>query len=88
MSKIEKVAIKDLLPNPFRNMEHYRIPEVKVEALIRSFNTTGFWPNVIVRKTSDGKFEKAFGHARTAAGERLYGKNHKIDVVVMDLTDE
>lgn len=87
MSRIEKVAIKDLLPNPFRNMDHYRIPEAKIEALIRSFKTTGFWPNVIGRPAGN-KVEKAFGHARTEAGRRLYGEGHKIDVVVMELSDE
>lgn len=87
MNQIEKVKVKDLLPNPFRNMDHYRIPEEKIEALIRSFKTSGVWPTVVARKAGN-KIEKAFGHARTEAAKRLYGPNHEIEVVIMDLDDE
>ena len=84
---IEEIEIKNLLPNPFRRIEEYKIPEGKIEALIRSFKTSGVWPTVIGRRVG-GKVEKAFGHARTEAAKRLYGPTHKIDVVIMDISDE
>ena len=87
MNQIEQIKIRDLMPNPFRRIEEYRIPEEKIEALIRSFKTSGFWPTVIARRFGTG-WQQAFGHARVAAGKKLFGPDHEIDVVVMKLTDE
>jgi ParB-like chromosome segregation protein Spo0J len=84
----KQIAIKDLLPNPFRNMEHYKIRDEKVKSLIQSFETTGIWSVIIGRQAHDGKVELAFGHHRKAAAEKLYGQDHKLEIIVMDLSDE
>jgi hypothetical protein len=82
-----EIAIKDLLPNPFRDMAHYKINKKKVEQLIQSFKTTGFWPVLIGRKNAAGKVEIAFGHHRKAAGEELYGSAHKVLIIIQELSD-
>ena len=84
----KQIAIKDILPNPFRNIEHYKINEKKVEHLIKSFETTGVWPVIIGRQTSNGKIELAFGHHRKEAARQLYGDDHEIEVIVAKLDDE
>ncbi|MBA7560366.1 hypothetical protein ES695_18045 [Candidatus Atribacteria bacterium 1244-E10-H5-B2] len=44
-----KIQIKDLRPNPFRDMDNYPINEEKVQSLTNSINQTGFWDNILVR---------------------------------------
>jgi hypothetical protein len=44
-----KIQIKDLKPNPFRDMKNYPINEEKVQSLTNSINQTGFWDNILVR---------------------------------------
>ena len=68
-------------------MKTYRINEEKVEELIASFKSTHFWPNIVGRKTANGKVEIAYGHHRKKAGEKHYGKDHKIEVIIEDLDD-
>jgi ParB/RepB/Spo0J family partition protein len=82
-----EIPLKDLLPNPFRKIETYRINEEKVEELIASFKSTHFWPNIVGRKTAKGKVEIAYGHHRREAGKRLYGNSHKVEVIIQDLDD-
>src|SRR4029077_1459467 len=80
------IPIRDLLPNPFRNMKTYRINEEKVEELIASFKSTGFWPNIVGRK-KNGQVEIAYGHHRREAAKRLYGSTYKVEVIIQDLDD-
>lgn len=82
-----RVKIKDVLPNPFRDMENYTINRQKIQQLIRSFETTSVWPVLIARKVN-GSVELAFGHHRKAAIEERYGSSFEIDVIILDLSDE
>jgi ParB-like chromosome segregation protein Spo0J len=62
-----QIAVKDLLPNPFRHLERYPINQEKVEMLARSIKDTSFWDNIVARKATNGsvgKFEIAYGHHR------------------------
>lgn len=52
-----KVQIKDLKPNPFRDMDNYPINEEKVQSLINSINQTGFWDNILGRLGKKGYFD-------------------------------
>ncbi len=75
-----KIALRQLLPNPFRNLGgEYPIDQKKVEAIASSIRTTGFWDNLIVREsaaviqeykntthTIQG-YEIAYGHHRLEA---------------------
>lgn len=84
-----KVKIKDLEPNPYRDMDNYPIDEVKIQTLIGSYKQTGFWRNINVRPKpgAEGKFQLAYGHHRWIALKRLYGEDHIIDIVVDNYSD-
>lgn len=82
-----KVAIKDILPNPFRRIEYYPIKPGKVAALRASLKKTGFWDNVVARPTANGKVELAYGHHRWRALQDEYGPTHKVELIIRDLPD-
>lgn len=44
-----KIAVKDLEPNPFRQMSKYPIDRVKVKALKISIKEKTFWDNILAR---------------------------------------
>jgi len=81
-----KVKIKDLEPNPFRDIENYPIDEMKVENLVNSINETGFWENILARKR-DGKIQIAYGHHRLQALQQIYALGDEIDIPVKELDD-
>jgi len=62
-----KVALKNVLPNPFRDMDRYPIHPQKILQLKASINSTGFWDNVVAREAGNGKIELAYGHHRLTA---------------------
>ena len=78
--------IKDILPNPFRHIEHYAIKRRKVEALKESIGSTGFWDNLVARP-KDGKAEIAYGHHRLVALKEVYSPEEEIALEVRDLDD-
>jgi ParB/RepB/Spo0J family partition protein len=65
-----KLKLKDILPNPFRDLKANPLIEEKIVELVDSINLTGFWDNVVVRKNKDDKYELAYGHHRLAAAIR------------------
>jgi hypothetical protein len=79
--------IKDILPNPYRRMDHYPIRRDKVEALKESLSKTGFWDNVVGR-SKNGKVEIAYGHHRWVALQEFYGANHRVNLIIKNLSDE
>lgn len=92
-----KIAIKYLRPNPLRG-EH-PIDRKKIEAIKSSIRTTGFWDNLLVRKTESiehglrvDTFQIAYGHHRLAAlkeliTEQLIDENYELDLQVRRLDD-
>lgn len=82
------VKLNELLPNPYRNLEHYKLDEGKINELVNSYNVSGYWPIIIVRKNKTGKYETAYGEHRKEAYRRKYGKHADIEVILLDLSDE
>jgi hypothetical protein len=81
-----QIELRNLVPNPFRHMEHYPINEEKVGGLLASYRTTGFWGNVVGRRK--GKVvELAYGHHRLVALRRKYKPGELIAVIVKELSD-
>ena len=74
-----KVKLADLLPNPYRNLSTYPVDKGKIAALQASIRDTGFWENIVVRKSPPqrGKYEIAYGHHRIIAvlGDRFADRN-------------
>lgn len=90
--KMEKVAVSQLRPNPFRELDDYPIDRDKVDKLKESISETGFWGTIVARKKGNA-FEIAFGHHRQVAlvelqQEGIIGKCEKVDIIVRDLTNE
>lgn len=90
--KMEKVAVLQLRPNPFRELDDYPIDRDKVDKLKESISETGFWGTIVARKKGNA-FEIAFGHHRQVAlvelqQEGIIGKSEKVDIIVRDLTNE
>jgi 5-methylcytosine-specific restriction endonuclease McrA len=81
-----KVKIKDLKPNPYRDMENYPINQDKVQHLIASIKQTDFWDNVIARK-SNGEIQIAYGHHRLEALKKVKKPTDEIEVPIKDLSD-
>lgn len=79
-----KILLKDIKPNPYRNLEKFRIDEAKVESLKGSIEETTFWDNILVRE-KNAHYELAYGHHRLLALEMLNYK--KIDIPVKEISD-
>lgn len=86
---IQMVPLKDVIANPYRHIEKYRISEEKIEALLRSYASSSFWDGSIQGRESAkrrGKIEIAFGHHRVEAARRA--KIDRIGIVVSDRSNE
>jgi ParB-like chromosome segregation protein Spo0J len=83
-----KVALKNVLPNPFRDMDQYPINGQKIAALKKSIEDTDFWDNIVAREVAGGKIEIAYGHHRLTALRELYKPGETFDWIIRDLDDE
>lgn len=84
-----QIEVKNLLPNPFRNIEAYPIDREKIRQLRNSIRETSFWDNILARPApNDGKFEIAYGHHRLVALKEELGEDTIVDIPVRDLSDE
>ena len=79
-----KIKVKDLKPNPYRDIEHYPIDRVKVQNLKDSIEQSGFWDNILARKIN-GEIQIAYGHHRDVALKEL--GIEEIDIPVKDIDD-
>jgi ParB-like chromosome segregation protein Spo0J len=80
-----KLKFKDVLPNPRRDLKRNPLKREKIEELVTSINTTGFWDNVLTRKNKAGKYELAYGHHRVQAA--IEAGLESADFIVKDLSD-
>ena len=84
-----KVRVKNLFPNPFRNIDAYPIDREKIRQLRNSIRETSFWDNILARPVPrDGKFEIAYGHHRLVAIKEELGEEAIVDIPVRHLSDE
>jgi hypothetical protein len=82
MKMIPLSKIKD---NPYRDKKRNPVDQNKVEQLVESIDTTGFWKGVYGREASGGFVEIAFGHTRVDAARQLGLK--EVPVEIEELTD-
>src|ERR1035438_9159850 len=80
------LKLKDILPNPNRDLKANPLDPAKIAELVASINTTGFWDNVVVRKNAAGKYELAYGHHRLAAA--IEAGITEADFIVKSFDDE
>jgi hypothetical protein len=83
-----KVRLKNVLPNPFRDMDRYPINRQKVETLKKSIGSTTFWDNIVARKSGRFGVEIAYGHHRLVALRELFDDDHQLEFIVRDLSDK
>ncbi len=84
-----RVKVKDIVPNKFRDMEHYPIQKDKITALRKSFQNTGVWPVILGRKSPDdpSKIEIAFGHHRWVAMKEEFDATKTVEIHVSKFDD-
>jgi len=80
------VKLKQIRPNPFRNMALYPIDEAKIDALKASFERTGYWGNIVARQSGDA-FEIAYGHHRLTTMQRTMKPGDPVELIVRDISD-
>lgn len=80
-----KIEVAEIKPNPFRNIQKYKLDKEKVNALKASIKDTSFWDNLLIRQNNKGEYELAYGHHRLAALKELGEKT--IDVPVREFDD-
>ena len=82
-----KLQIKQINPNPYRDMDRLPISTIKVEQLVGSIEQTGFWDNILARPKPGEKdvYELAYGHHRLEALKQA--GYTEIDIPVKDLDD-
>ena len=83
-----KIAIKDLEPNPFKNLEKYPIDKERVAKLKGSIEGLKFWKGLVCRPhpTKEGKYQLAFGHHRIEVMKEL--GHTTISMTVLNYNDD
>jgi hypothetical protein len=79
-------ALKDVVNSPFRDFKINPLREVALSALDESFDTVGFWENIIGREVK-GKLELILGHHRTEMLRRKYKSSDTFTFNVVKKTD-
>jgi hypothetical protein len=81
-----KVKVRDVHPNPYRNIDHYPLNKEKIMALTKSIEKTGFWDNLVGRQV-DGQIQIAYGHHRIEALRLAegYGYDFEFDLPIKDI---
>jgi len=81
------VPISKIQPNPWRDMETYPLLQNRIDALVKSFEATGYWGNILARERN-GSYEIAYGHHRREALRRRYNHDQEVRIIVEHLDDE
>lgn len=82
-----KFKLKDVQPNPFRDLiRNPLIPET-VESFVGKISETGLWPVIEARVRKDGKPEIVYGHHRLAAARELFPGTQEVELVVGEFSD-
>jgi hypothetical protein len=79
-----KIKLKQLKPNPYRDLKKYPTRQERIDSLKASIEQTGFWDNVLARPAGK-QFELAYGHNRLEALRQL--GIQEIDIPVKSISD-
>ena len=84
-----KIAIADIDPNPHRDLKSNPVMPEKIDNLIESMASTGFWDNIVVRESDkyENRYQLGYGHNRLAALKDKRVQVEFITVPVAKLTD-
>lgn len=80
--RLVAVPLHEVRPNPFRCIGDYVLDEGKIAQLRASIRSSGFWTNILLRKTDAGEFQLQYGHHRHEAARRELGDDYHHEFVV------
>lgn len=83
-----KIKVRDVRPNPYRNIEHYPLNKEKIMTLTQSIERTGFWDNLVGRNVN-GEIQIAYGHHRIEALRlaKGYGYDFEFELPIKNIDD-
>jgi ParB-like chromosome segregation protein Spo0J len=66
---IRRLALGQIEPNPYRDLQGHPLRREQVEHLKASIGSTGFWDGLLARPHPkvQGRYQLVFGHARMQA---------------------
>lgn len=82
-TRMEVLRLGEVKPNPYRDIENYKLDPDKIASLRASIGNTGFWPGVLVRE-ANGSFELLFGHHRIEAARLELGDDYEHQFIVRE----
>jgi hypothetical protein len=82
-TRLEVLRLGEVKPNPYRDIENYKLDPDKIASLRASIGNTGFWPGVLVREANGG-FELLFGHHRIEAARQELGDDYEHQFIVRE----
>jgi hypothetical protein len=83
-----KTELKNIIPNPWRDVENFEYSSAKLQALAQSYERTGFYGVFVVRQNADGWYELLGQHHRHRAAVLFYGSSYSVSIQVRELSDE
>jgi hypothetical protein len=83
---LKQIEVRNIKPNPYRNMKTYPIDEEKIGSLTESIEHTGWWENIEARE-NNGSVEIAYGHHRMVALQRRFKKTDKVAINVRKMSN-
>lgn len=84
----QQFTVKDIDPDPFRDLEGNPLLERKLTALRAEYGAVGFWGTLLARIGPDGRPQIAFGHHRLEALRQEFGPEYEVNLEIRDLSDE
>lgn len=81
---IEKIRLRDIDNNPFRDLEGNPLRRDQIDRLLGSINSTGFWDGLMVRPhpSKPQRYQLVYGHARLVAA-----REHGVTDAVFSIRD-
>lgn len=80
-------ALKNVVSNPFRDLQQFPLSQRKIDKLANSIRKTGWWENIPGRIVN-GQLQLAHGHHRLAALRSVLGEDATAEFIVQELSDD
>ena len=85
---LKRVKLGSLKPNPYRHFGTYEIQQDKIDALLESIESSGFWGETVIARPAGKGYELAFGHHRWQAAIEHFGEGKMVEISVRDLDND
>ena len=86
---METIEVGKLKPNPFRSVLGSGFDEAQIGRLTESFKMSRFGEGIRFEvRQKDGVYQLVYGHHRAEALKRLWGRDHMVEFLVRDYSNE